>query len=273
MDYFDVPAFNHSCLVDYKFKGLSEFWLRCPFNPNKIEDKNSDALLMGTLLHQLLLEPEKDKDIVVADYGISIKNKAYEKVVRENEGKLVVNPDMFSKATKSIQTLIDSKVWKNLLKDCKIISREEPIYFDFFAVPCKIKPDMLLQRADGSYLILDYKSTDDTMKALKWSETLGYDIESTLYRNGVALHYGVDIDKVDFVFLFQDKRDDRIITPVRYSYDHELYAAEWLKDTLIYLSEKLAEYSQTKDELIFLQPNNEVLEFITVDKKLGGIND
>ena len=98
-------------------------------------------------------------------------------------------------------------------------------------------------------------------------------MKSTLYRNGVALHYGVDIDDVDFVFLFQDKRDDRIITPVRYSYDHELYAAEWLKDTLIYLSEKLAEYNKTKDELIFLQPNNEVLEFLTVDKKLGGIND
>lgn len=267
MDYFEVPAFNHSSLFDYKTKGLSEFWLRCPFNSNKVKDKISDALLMGTLLHQLLLEPEKDNQILVADYGQSTKNKKYEEIVRENSDKLVVNPTMFETAKKLIQTLLESKVWKSITKDCKIISREEPIYFDYFNAPCKIKPDMLLQRKDGSYLIIDYKSTDDITRALRWSESLGYDIESTLYRNGVALHYGVDIDNVDFVFIFQDKRDARIISPVRYSYAHEVYTAEWIRTALTYLCELLSEYNKTKDELVFLQPNTDVLEFITMNKE------
>jgi hypothetical protein len=268
LNYFDVPAINHSSLLDYKSKGLSGFWRNTAFNPNKRKDEGSDAFLMGTLLHTLLLEPEKEKDILVYDYGKSVINKKYKEIQEENPDKLIVNPEMMVKATNLIQTLIDSKVWKGVVGDCTIISREEPIYFTFWNMPCKIKPDMLLQRKDGSYLIIDYKSTDDIQRVLKWSETLGYDIESTLYRLGVSIHYNVPIENVDFIFIIQDKTEAKNICPVRYSLAHEDYMVNWIKTTFEILGLYLAEYSQAKDETVFLQPKEgEVLEFITMNRE------
>lgn len=268
LEYFDVPAINHSSLLDYKSKGLSGFWKNTAFNPNRKRDEGSDAFLMGTLLHTLLLEPEKEKDILVYDYGKSIINKKYKEFQNDNQGKLIVNPEMMTKATALIQTLIDSKVWKNLVGDCEVISREEPIFFTFWNMPCKIKPDMLLQRKDGTYLILDYKSTDDMQRVLRFSESLGYDIESTLYRLGVSLHYNVPMEEVDFVFVIQDKSEGRNICPARYSLAHEDFMVEWIKNTFEYLGLYLSNYSSTKDETVFLQPKDgEVLEFITMNRE------
>lgn len=268
LEYFDVPAINHSSLLDYKSKGLSGFWKNTAFNPNRKRDEGSDAFLMGTLLHTLLLEPEKEKDILVYDYGKSIINKKYKEFQNDNQGKLIVNPEMMTKATALIQTLIDSKVWKNLVKDCEVISREEPIFFTFWNMPCKIKPDMLLQRKDGTYLILDYKSTDDMQRVLRFSESLGYDIESTLYRLGVSLHYNVPMEEVDFVFVIQDKSEGRNICPARYSLAHEDFMVEWIKNTFEYLGLYLSNYSSTKDDTVFLQPKDgEVLEFITMNRE------
>jgi hypothetical protein len=268
LNYFDVPAINHSSLLDYKAKGLSGFWKNTPFNPNRKQDEGSDSFLMGTLLHLLLLEPEKEKDILVYDYGKSVINKKYKEAQEENPDKLIVNPEMMNRATNLIQTLVDSRVWKTVLADCEIISREEPIYFDFWNMPCKIKPDMLLKRKDGSYLIIDYKSTDDMQRVLRFSESLGYDIESTLYRLGVSIHYDIPIDKVDFIFIIQDKTEGRNICPVRYSLAHEDYMVSWLKVTFEVLGLYLSEYSQAKDETVFLQPKDgEVLEFITMNRE------
>ena len=268
MEYFDVPALNHSSLLDYKNKGLSGFWKNTAFNPKRKKDEGSDAFLMGTLLHTLLLEPEKEKDILVYDYGKSIINKKYKEFQNDNQGKLIVNPEMMTKASALIQTLIDSKVWKDLVKDCKIISREQPIYFDYWGMPCKIKPDMLLKRKNGTYLIIDYKSTDDMQRVLRFSESLGYDIESALYRLGVSISYGVPLDDVDFVFVIQDKSESRNICPARYSLAHENFMIEWIKSTIEYLGLYLAEFSKTKDDLAFLQPKDgEVLEFITMNRE------
>ena len=268
LNYFDVPAINHSSLLDYKSKGLSGFWKNTAFNPNKKEDEGSDAFLMGTLLHTLLLEPEKEKDIIVYDYGKSIINKKYKEFQTEHPDNLIVNPEMMNKAKYLIQTLIDSKVWNNLVGDCTIISREKPIYFTFWNMPCKIKPDMLLQRKDGTYLIIDYKSTDDMQRVLRFSESLGYDIESTLYRLGVSIEYNVPIEDVDFVFVIQDKSEGRNIYPARYSLAHENFMIEWIKTTFEFLGLYLADFSRTKDETVFLQPKDgEILEFITMNRE------
>ena len=268
MEYFDVPALNHTALFDYKSKGISGFWKNTAFNPNRAKDEGSDAFLMGTLLHTLLLEPEKEKDILVYDYGKSIVNKKYKEFQNDNQGKLIVNPEMMTKACNLIQTLVDSKVWKNLLAGCEVISREQPIYFDYWGMPCKIKPDMLLKRKDGSYLVIDYKSTDDIQRVLRWSESLGYDIESTLYRLGVAFSYGVPVENVDFVFVIQDKSEGRNICPVRYSLAHEEFMTEWIKNTIEILGSYLSEFSKVKDETVFFQPKDgEILEFITMNRE------
>lgn len=259
MGYYDEPFLSYSQVVNLKVDTL-EFWNNCVFNTNKQERKYTDALHEGILLHSLLLEPEKEKDIMQIDYGLSVINKKYENAAEQFPDKFIVSPALFERARFTIQTLLDSGQL-DYFKQFQCIGNEFPIYGNILGLPFKSKLDTLFKDKER-YVIFDYKSSSNVKDTLSWGNKKGYGLQSTIYRYLTAQQYKIPVECVDMIFLIQDKKDPTRIVKARMPYDTYDYEMDWLKSELPIIGEKLANWNKNNDESIWNPyPKDEIMDF------------
>jgi exodeoxyribonuclease VIII len=266
-NYFSYPAISRSDIVNFKVDPL-EFWVNSIFNPDRIPDKETPAMRFGSILHTLLLEPEKEKDFLICDYGVSTINKKYQQFVDENPGRIIVNEEEFKKACNIIQTLIDSPQWA-FTKKMKCIGTELPYVDKFYGLDIKCKLDALYKDGDR-YVIVDYKSSSDVPMTLRTGANMGYGCQSALYRIITASVYGIPDSLVDFVFVIQDKNQPQRIKLARFSSDNYLSELDYLYYACPLIKSLLDRYARGEKD-VFLPKSQDVEEFIDYGTKFTNI--
>ena len=193
----------------------SELWLLNPDNggtPEKFKwarehpEKPTPALIFGTLVHCLLLEPDNfSKQFAVWDDAIKKTTKeskaAYAAFSDDLMGRQEVSKNMYDQAVEMVLKLRSTPFVGKLL----VGEHEKPIKWvdDMTGELCKIRLDCLTE-INGELLIVDYKTAADaspdgfTRHALKY----GYDFQAGMYSEGVEATTG---KKPRFVFVVQEK--------------------------------------------------------------------
>lgn len=150
--------------------------------------KESQGLRDGTLLHTLILEPEKWDQFVFVDVA-SKNSKAYREAKMEHG--VVYTRKEKQDAERVADALLKNEGALKLLTDCDY---EVPTIGEVFGYPFRAKADVL-----GAGRITDIKTCSD-IKAFPYSaKKYGYDVQCFLY----CSLFGIDYQ--DFKFLVIDK--------------------------------------------------------------------
>ena len=155
---------------------------------NKYGNKESQGLRDGTLLHTLVLEPEKFEEFHFVDV-LSKNSKAYKEAKAEFG-------TVYTKKEKNDAERVADAIFKNemamkMMTDCEF---EVPVIGNVMGMPFRGKADIL-----GKDRICDIKTTSD-IKGFPYSANkYGYDIQVFLYCNLFDIHYS------NFKFLVIDK--------------------------------------------------------------------
>jgi len=192
---YEKDCFTNSKATVLK-RSPQEFYER--FIAKTWQDKPSDALLLGSLVHCMAMEPwmfaerfavepkadkrTKEGKAIKAAFDESIKGKDVE----------VVTDDLLQKA-KCCAAALPSHSWFgpiiNNIPAWAII--EKPVYWNWLGVDCAGTPDMLLL---DSELIIDIKTTKDARPGMfaRSIGDFGYARQAAFYRLGVREAFGID---------------------------------------------------------------------------------
>lgn len=155
---------------------------------NKYGQSESQGLRDGTLLHTLILEPDKWDQFHFVDV-LSKNSKAY-KEAKEEFGTVYTKKEK-QDAERVADAVLKNEAALQLMTDCEY---EVPVLGEVLGMPFRGKADIL-----GKNRICDIKTTSD-IKAFPYSaRKYGYDIQVFLYCNLFDVHYS------DFKFLVVDK--------------------------------------------------------------------
>lgn len=157
----------------------------------------SAAMKLGTLVHTLILEPEKvAAEIAVMpkfDRRTTIGKKAAEEFEEDHRGKLVVDEVQWARA-KSISDAVRANrvVQENLTGGVS----EATLIWEQYGVPCKARVDYLKGSA-----IFDVKTCSDASPEgfARQVASFQYHVQAAHYANGFREIVGWDLDR--FVFI------------------------------------------------------------------------
>jgi len=200
LEYREHPALSRSSLwviseSPEKFKYLMN-------NP----PEPTEALLFGQLLHKIVLEPETFSEEFAVEPNVDKRTKDGKESYNQwlsslNDNITVVSEKNYTKALEMAQAIQNNKLAKALLE-----GEKEHAYFwtdDFTQVECKCRIDCLKQLKD-KLVIVDLKTASScrTDKWIKDAIKYGYDVQSSMYSEGIKANYGVT---PEFVFVVQEK--------------------------------------------------------------------
>lgn len=204
MDYYAIPALSASAVKTFAENPLT-FWQRTPLNPNRGEDKITDAMQRGRLAHCLLLDPDSFATdfLVNDDWGKSRINKKYTDLINAqmalNGGKFIniVNTEEYEWAKKMTNAIKAHPLAGQLLTG---IHSEKPFMFndEITGLPCKSKLDGIKQLQSGEIIIVDYKTTSDFQDYLspfRFERTYNW-LQSAFYRKCI-LKLNPDLVKLE----------------------------------------------------------------------------
>jgi len=255
-EYFSAPAISASQIKAYD-KGAYWFWKQTPFNPNREQEKESDALVFGKLCHCLLLEPNMfSETFVVADFGKSRANKKYEEAKIFNPDKSIVSPDEYAHACKMIQKLKEHPLASVILDGA---TAEMPYFWTDkeTGLPCKCKMDVI-KRTKHGIVVVDYKTSSDIESVVNWPQKLQYPLQADFYCRAVKEKYGED--PVEFVFIIQSNKEgeEDIIAVCNVEYETQGVAHDIVTHHMFEVKDKLDKYKQTLDKNIWAAYPNRV---------------
>lgn len=202
-NYYDYIALSASQLKDYA-KSPYDFWKHSVFNRDAIY-KESKSINLGSLVHCLLLEPEKFFEEYVVNYdNFDMRTKAG-KEWKNSQTKTVLSLDDYNHALKMIDCLQKNNFTKALLYEA---STEKPFLSDigdgFFL---KGKTDAIKRLSNDDIIIIDYKTTsEDLEKWRKYNTYNFHDIQAAVYQQLCYLRYGKYAKH--FYFLVQYTKED-----------------------------------------------------------------
>lgn len=188
----------------------TELW-RIKESPEKFKwaqehpEEPTPALIFGTLVHKMLLEPETfGEEFVIApeiDRRTKDGKEAYSRFLADSDGKAIVSQSDYAKAAEMVNALNALEYVGKLLDG----DREMPIrwYDDLTEELCKCRLDCLTYIADKP-VIIDYKTATDasTDSFIRTAINYGYDFQAGMYCEGVEKNTGI---KPTFVFIVQEK--------------------------------------------------------------------
>lgn len=189
----------HSALSSSQIKDV----LRSPahffdkhIKPGELKEPTANMLL-GTLVHSLVLEPESFE----SEYAISQKfdrrtkkGKADAKAFEEaNSDKTIIDQDMYDQA-QAIANSIHTHPVAKLLMLPNMTNEASIFYTDpLTGLACRVRPDYHLPPCDAfpNGLIVDLKSTDNaTNKAFQRTiVNFGYHVSAAMYQDGYMAYY------------------------------------------------------------------------------------
>lgn len=181
-------------------------------DPNREWEEQTPELLLGSLIHTAILEPEKlTLDYVVApkvDRRTKVGKDEWDVFLQMNKGKDFVTQDQWDIAQRIRDAVYKHPVARELLEMPgeveQVLNWSIPVTLQNgkpLMVPCKAKPDKRLQ----ANIILDVKSTKDA-KPEHFARSVvnyRYDVQAAWYRDGHNYSLGADIDA--FVFIAVEK--------------------------------------------------------------------
>jgi exodeoxyribonuclease VIII len=161
------------------------------------------AMLIGSVVHVATLEPDLfERDYVRSekfDKRTNIGKLAAEQFADQNQGKEIVEADVYDLAASIRDSLHGSAIVRDLLKGGKA---EHSAYWEDFETGelCRVRPDM----AQPGY-ILDLKTTQDASpdSFAKSVAGFGYHLQDAYYSEGWTQAGGGKIDR--FIFLAVEK--------------------------------------------------------------------
>lgn len=190
------------------YSSLSEF-KKSPkdFIDYKLKEKTeTDAMIFGSLVHCLVLEPLKfeerymvldDMDICIQIGGVKSRaTKAYkewkEVAILEAKGRTIISQKTYNQASVISELIKNNRATKKILSDCT--GREQPIEWEYKNFKFKGFIDLL-----GDKIICDLKTCSDA-KPKKFQRDLidrGYYLQAAMYMHGIGKQMPYYIIAVD----------------------------------------------------------------------------
>lgn len=206
-EYFAYQALSKSQLKKWNDQNPMAFWRNCLFNPNRIDEGTTDALVNGKLAHCLLLEPEKFEDnfkIIPDGRGLSSrKTVMFQNLIKsETSGKDLVLQSEYDDWTKRIRTLLSYDLIQVILKGIQI---EKPIIWEDRGLTLKAKLDAVKNTPQGIVLV-EYKTTSTIEKNIRGIDVGGYVFDVGMQCKSIEALYGQTPKKM--VFIIQSSKPD-----------------------------------------------------------------
>lgn len=206
-EYFAYEGLSKSQIKKWNPKNPMEFWRHCVFNPKRIDEGVTDALVNGRLAHTLLFEPKK----FVSEYKIipdckgmsSRKTKTFQDAIKNDKsGKDLVLESEFNNWVKRIQTLVSYDLVKTILSGIQI---EKPVIWEENGLILKAKLDAVKNTPQGIVLI-EYKTTAKIEKNIKGIDIAGYTYDVGMQCKAIEALYGQT--PIQMIFLMQSSKPD-----------------------------------------------------------------
>lgn len=255
-EYFSLPALSASQIKIFD-KGAYWFWKSTPFNPDREESKETDALIFGKLCHCLLLEPDLFIDeYLIADFGKSRLNKKYEEAKRANPNTILISQDEYDHAVKMMTALKEHHLASLILDGA---TAEMPFVWTDkeTGLLCKCKMDAIKRTKQG-IIVIDYKTSSDIDSVINWPQKLQYPLQADFYCRAVKEKYGEA--PIEFVFIIQSNKEgeEDIIAVANVEFDTQAVAHDIVDAHMHEIKEKLDNYNNTLDKSIWAAYPNRV---------------
>lgn len=228
--------------------GLSRF-LDCPAkfvhflnNMDGGDDKQTEALLTGSVLHSMVLEPEKTEDI----YGLQTlpgntkDGKAELAKIRE-AGKIPVKAAMWDMCAEMAESIRKTQPLAYIADPAAEFMAEHSIYWTHHEMPCKARLDgYISNKQTGLEYIIDLKTTTDaSLRGIQKSIfKYGYHRQVAWYLHAARL---AGLNPVGFIFIFVEKEPPYVTTCATISEAAIAYATDEIRMAL----ERIEECKQT----------------------------
>lgn len=198
-DYRAAPAISRSEL--WKLRESPEKFKWAMEHP----EPPTPALIFGQVFHKLALEPLTFGDEFAVAPNIDRRTKdgkaAWAEFTAAADGKIVIDQQMFDKASEMVCALYRAPFVKKLLDG----AHELPLFWtdEMTGEDCKARLDVLSE-VDGQPIIVDLKTTADasTDGFMRSAVKYGYDFQAAMYSEGYEKNYG---KKPLFVFIAIEK--------------------------------------------------------------------
>lgn len=205
-DYFAYKGLSKSQIKKWNDQNPMEFWKNCIFNPNRIDEGVTDALVNGRLAHTLLLEPQKFADeykVIPDGKGFSSRNtKTFQDAIKaEKSCKDLILQSEFDNWMNRINTLLSYDLVKSILAG---ISIEKPVIWEDNGLILKAKLDAVKNTHQGIVLI-EYKTTSTIEKNIRGIDVGGYVFDVGMQCKAIEALYGQT--PVKMVFIIQSSKE------------------------------------------------------------------
>lgn len=215
-EYFAEKALNNTSIG---------YLLECPalYKAHQtMEETPSKAFLLGSLVHAMVLEPDK-----VAERYAPVYSSGTTKTGKEERKALAEKGITAFSADEWLQA---QYMAGHLLNACPTTAKllalpgksEVSLYWDEDveekALPCKARVDRLAQLPDGSWVAIDLKTTADTVKPSELARkayNFGYHRQAAWYTRGLKA-CGIE---APFIFFFVSKQAPYLVTPLSFTAD------------------------------------------------------
>ena len=206
-EYFAYQAISKSQLKKWNDQNPMSFWRNCLFNPNRIDEGVTDALVNGKLAHCLLLEPDKFEDnfkIIPDGRGLSSrKTVMFQNLIKaETSGKDLILQSEYDDWTKRISTLLSYDLIQSILKGIQI---EKPIIWEDRGLTLKAKLDAVKNTPQGIVLV-EYKTTSTIEKNIRGIDVGGYVFDVGMQCKSIEALYGQT--PIKMVFIIQSSKPE-----------------------------------------------------------------
>lgn len=193
---------SRSALWTFK-KSPALYWHEY-LNPDYVKPETTPAMLLGELVHNLVLEPEKFDDEFKVSPNLDRRTKQgkadWDTFLKETEGRNIITHDQFELAQMMQQRLIQNNTFMALLDNAKV---EQSIYFthDRTGLQCKVRPDIW-----NNNIVTDLKTTEDASPRAFQSSAYkyGYFLQAAMIHEALR-SLGIKMDK--FVFACVEKKE------------------------------------------------------------------
>lgn len=213
-EYHSSPAISKSALDEFA-KSPLHYWDRY-INPDKPTRKPTEAMLIGSALHTLVLEPHKFE----AEYAVYPEFDKRTKLGKEefivwqhdNEGKIHISKEAYTDCQRMVDAIGKHPVARTLLDGSG--KAETSIFWRYhknLPIDCRCRPDYITP----SGIIVDLKtSLTASENGFKWKAyDMRYHVQAAFYGQGFKAAFGAFPE--DFMFVAVEKTAPYLVSVQR----------------------------------------------------------
>lgn len=201
--YDDHPGISQSMLKEFSKSPRHYF---CKYIEKSIEQKESESMRIGTLVHAMLLQPDKQHMFPVFDGEKRTNEQKAKYAEMQNEacknGGFVVRRDEYDVACAMVESVKSTSTWGIIESHLQLTEAPLEWTCEHTDLLCKGRIDGLVGKEDKQ-LVVEIKTTADASFEgfSKSIFNFGYDLQAAHYMQAVATHIGKSPDSFLFVLV------------------------------------------------------------------------